>query len=143
MKLIQQTMILTFFMLFLVVGFGAQRANTEPIPAAKVLVKKNSKAEKAEMRKAKRQARKAMLKSLFSRKDKKDEVEDLLLIILAIIIPPVAVFLYDDGTSPRFWLNLIFALLGIGVGALFWAPGVGVMYTVAIVHALLIVLGLI
>jgi uncharacterized membrane protein YqaE (UPF0057 family) len=40
----------------------------------------------------------------------------VLLVILAIIIPPVAVFL-KDGLSTNFWISLILTLL-------FWVPGV-------------------
>ena len=48
----------------------------------------------------------------------------LLLVILAIILPPLAVFL-KRGLSGAFWLNILLTLL-------FWIPGV--------VHALIIVL---
>ena len=40
----------------------------------------------------------------------------MILVILAIIIPPVAVLVYEGATG-RFWLDLIFALVGIGLGA--------------------------
>lgn len=64
----------------------------------------------------------------------------IILVILAIVLPPLAVYLYE-GVTNRFWLNLILALLGWGFGwilfpHLAWAAGV-----VAVVHALLIVLG--
>ena len=66
----------------------------------------------------------------------------ILLVILAIIIPPLAVFLYE-GASKRFWIDLILALLGWGVLGwllphLFWLGGL-----IAIIYALLIVLGVI
>lgn len=65
----------------------------------------------------------------------------IILVILAIIIPPLAVYLVKDISTP-FWINLILALIGWGVGfallggALAWLGGLA-----AIIHALLIVLG--
>ncbi|MBX2984848.1 MAG: YqaE/Pmp3 family membrane protein [Bacteroidia bacterium] len=53
-------------------------------------------------------------------------LDPVLLIILAIFIPPVAVFLYDNGVTSRFWLNLILTILG-------WVPGA--------IHALIVVTG--
>ena len=74
----------------------------------------------------------------------KDVSEDgimlLILVILALIIPPIAVLVYE-GVTTRFWLNLLFAILG---GALFFvSPGLGIFALIAVVHALLIVLGII
>lgn len=57
--------------------------------------------------------------------DNTSDVALLLLVILAIILPPVAVFLVK-GLKIQFWLSLILTLL-------FWLPGV--------IYALLIVLG--
>lgn len=76
--------------------------------------------------------------------DTKNVSEDgimlLILVILALIIPPVAVLVYE-GVTTRFWLNLLFAILG---GALFFvSPGLGIFALIAVVHALLIVLGII
>lgn len=64
----------------------------------------------------------------------------VLLVILAIIIPPLAVGLYE-GITLRFWIDLILALLGWGllgwlVPGLIWLGGLA-----AIIYALLIVLG--
>lgn len=63
----------------------------------------------------------------------------ILLIILAIIIPPLAVFIYE-GASTRFIIDLILAILGWGAfgifGGIFWLCGLA-----AIIYALLIVLG--
>ncbi|KAF8067897.1 hypothetical protein FPV67DRAFT_1449488 [Lyophyllum atratum] len=54
---------------------------------------------------------------------------DVLLYILAIILPPVAVFLtYNWGTSERglaadFWINVLLTILG-------WIPGIAHAWTV-------------
>jgi uncharacterized membrane protein YqaE (UPF0057 family) len=41
----------------------------------------------------------------------------LLLIILAILLPPLAVYIYEDGITNRFWISLILSLL-------IWIPGI-------------------
>ncbi len=50
----------------------------------------------------------------------------LLYVILAILLPPLAVGLFDDGLTTRFWIDLILTLL-------FFIPGV--------IYALIVVLG--
>jgi uncharacterized membrane protein YqaE (UPF0057 family) len=50
-----------------------------------------------------------------ARKNKSD-VDEVVLILLAIFIPPVAVYLVDDLTTP-FWIDLILTLL-------FFLPGI-------------------
>jgi uncharacterized membrane protein YqaE (UPF0057 family) len=64
------------------------------------------------------------------------QYSELLLVILAILIPPLAVFL-ARGAHTDFWIDLILALLGLGFFAniLF-----GIAYFIAIIYALVIVL---
>jgi uncharacterized membrane protein YqaE (UPF0057 family) len=50
----------------------------------------------------------------------------LLLVILAILLPPLAVYLHEGEINNKFWLSLLLTLL-------FWIPGV--------IYALLVVLG--
>ena len=50
----------------------------------------------------------------------------LLLVILAILLPPLAVYLHEGEINNRFWISLLLTLL-------FWLPGV--------IYALIIVLG--
>lgn len=50
----------------------------------------------------------------------------LLLAILAILLPPLAVYLHEGTANSKFWLSLILSLL-------FWVPGV--------IYALIVVLG--
>jgi uncharacterized membrane protein YqaE (UPF0057 family) len=63
----------------------------------------------------------------------------ILLVILALLIPPLAVFLFE-GSTQRFWIDLILALVGYGVG--FWLlGGLGwICALVSVIYALLIVL---
>ena len=67
----------------------------------------------------------------------------VLLVILAIIIPPLAVFIFEGATG-RFWIDLILAIVGFGVG--WWLLGGGLAYLcalAAVIYALLIVLSVI
>jgi uncharacterized membrane protein YqaE (UPF0057 family) len=50
----------------------------------------------------------------------------VLLVILAILLPPLAVYLHEGEINSRFWISILLTLL-------FWIPGV--------VYALIIVLG--
>jgi uncharacterized membrane protein YqaE (UPF0057 family) len=50
----------------------------------------------------------------------------VLLVILAILLPPLAVALHEHGINGKFWLSLLLTLL-------FWLPGV--------IYALIVVLG--
>ena len=43
--------------------------------------------------------------------------DTILLAILAILLPPLAVYLHENATNSKFWLSLILTLL-------FWIPGV-------------------
>lgn len=64
----------------------------------------------------------------------------VLLVILAIIIPPLAVLLYE-GASKRFWIDLLLALVGWGLA--YWLLGPTIAFVgglIAIIYALLIVL---
>lgn len=56
---------------------------------------------------------------------KKTETDQLLLVILAILIPPLAVYLHEGEINGKFWLDLILTLL-------FFLPG--------IIYALIVIL---
>ena len=63
-------------------------------------------------------------------------VGDIFRIILAFILPPFAVAT-QVGFSGAFWLNLVFWLLSFGALGL---PVMGIMWPVAIVHAITIII---
>lgn len=53
------------------------------------------------------------------------DTNKILLVILAIILPPLAVYLHENEINTKFWISLVLTLL-------FWIPGV--------IYALLVVL---
>ena len=69
-------------------------------------------------------------KELSNLKEKKAAGEattnTLLLVILAILLPPLAVYLHEGAINTKFWIDLILTLI-------FWLPGV--------IYALIVVLG--
>ncbi|MEZ4923502.1 MAG: YqaE/Pmp3 family membrane protein [Crocinitomicaceae bacterium] len=75
---------------------------------------------------------------------KKSQREDvammILLVILALILPPLAVGIYE-GITGRFWLVLILWLLGIGILAWLLPHLFYLGWILAVILALLIVLG--
>ena len=64
----------------------------------------------------------------------------VLLVLLALILSPIAVFMHGDGISTHFWINLVMWLLGVGYVI---SPLLGILLLVAVVHALLYIFGVI
>lgn len=60
------------------------------------------------------------------RKNGAADTDTLLLVILAILLPPLAIYLHQGEINNKFWLGLILTLL-------FWLPG--------IIYALIVILG--
>ncbi len=86
----------------------------------------------------KRQQRKTMRQDLRQRlRDARaaGDEELVLLIILAILLPPLAMYLYEGDFTTRFWISLVLTLLGagliVGVSFLGWLPAVA--YTLYII----------
>lgn len=64
----------------------------------------------------------------------------VLLVILCFILPPLAVFLYYEEINNQFWLNVLLLLAGV----ILYAWGIsGLFLLAALVHALLVVFGVI
>jgi uncharacterized membrane protein YqaE (UPF0057 family) len=55
----------------------------------------------------------------------KEDDQKILLIVLAILLPPLAVYLHQDEINSKFWIALLLTLL-------FWLPG--------IIYALIVIL---
>lgn len=85
-------------------------------------------AEKELTRKEKREMRKTMKEQIRNaiKNGKAQGASDnlVLLIILAILIPPLAMFLYEGAATTRFWISLLLTLL-------FFIPGM--IYTLIVI----------
>lgn len=131
------------FLAFLIVGSSANFSSyaseiapassasvpaTEPDPAAvksaleefKALSKKDKKSRVKEVKKEMKSFKKER------RHGQEPSTSTLLLVILAILLPPLAVYLHQGEINNKFWISLILTLL-------FWIPGV--------IYALITVLG--
>ena len=91
---------------------------------------KNAVASFKSLSKAEKKARIAEVKQMM--KDNKAEkaagdsgTNTILLAILAILLPPLAVYLHENAINTKFWLSLLLTLL-------FWIPGV--------IYALIVIL---
>ncbi len=76
-------------------------------------------------KKDKKQQRKAVKEAIKDYKDNKDSsTNTLLLVILAILLPPLAMGIYEGGLTTRFWISLLLTLL-------FYLPGL--IYTLVVI----------
>jgi uncharacterized membrane protein YqaE (UPF0057 family) len=66
-------------------------------------------------------------------------VDPVLLVVLAIFISPLAVYLYDNAATTRFWIDLLLWVFGVGfLGLVIF---IGILWLVAVIYAILIVTG--
>ena len=70
-----------------------------------------------------------------------DGIMFIVMIILAFLIPPLAVYLFE-GITKRFWIDLVLALIGLGLGAFLFSSLIYLGAILAVIYALLIVLGI-
>jgi len=93
---------------------------------------------KKERKSKMREARKALKDFKRERKQGKDPSTDtLLLVIIAIFIPPLAVYLHQGETNTKFWITTLLFVLGI-IGAFYLS---GLLLLAAIIYALIVILG--
>jgi uncharacterized membrane protein YqaE (UPF0057 family) len=71
------------------------------------------------------------------RAGKEADTDTLLLVVLAILLPPLAVYLHEQETNTKFWITLLLFLLGIA-GAVFFS---WLLIFAAVVYALLVIMG--
>lgn len=64
---------------------------------------------------------------------------ELILIILAILISPLAVYLYEKAVTNHFWLDLVLWVIGVAILPFFYFSGLCLL--AAIIYAILIVTG--
>jgi Uncharacterized homolog of Blt101 len=98
---------------------SANTAKTEPAPAAVNSALDEFKNLSRHERKARVKEAKKMIKEYRAdkRSGRAEETDQVLLAILAILLPPLAVYLKEGEVNSRFWISLILTLL-------FWIPGV-------------------
>ena len=117
-----------------VVAVPATEHTSEPateaeLYAAAAAYKEELKSMTRRERRALRESQEQQIKSIlqdYSDAPADAEVSDVLLIILAVLLPPLAVFLHQGEINIKFWISLILTLL-------FFLPG--------IIYALLVILG--
>lgn len=90
-------------------------------------------------RKAKLKQAKKEIKNFKAARKRGEEVDTnlVLMVILALLLPPVAVYLHDNAATTRFWITLLLFLAGVAGVFIFgwWA------ILASIIYALIIVLG--
>lgn len=115
----------------MIVGMPAAEAVVRPVNSENTTTTvENKELTKKEMRQQRRMKRKETKKELKKairdwKKEGASDTDTLLLVILAILIPPLAVGIYEGGLTNRFWISLLLTLL-------FFLPGM--------IYALIVVL---
>lgn len=102
--------------------------STEPAPAqVKAAVNEFNSLSKKEKKERVKEVKKVMKQFKADKRGGKEPSTDtLLLVILAILLPPLAVYLHQGEINNRFWISLLLTIL-------FWVPGV--------IYALIVILG--
>lgn len=129
-RLAMKKYLVVMIMASFVSATNASKTNLPTEPAAvqikaaveefKSLSKKERKSRVKEAKNHLRQVKKV------KKSGKEAHVDQVVLIILAILLPPLAVYLHQDDFNDKFWISVLLTLL-------FWIPGV--------IYALLVVLG--
>lgn len=103
---------------------GTEKPDSATVRSAMNAFKSLSKGERKEKIK---DAKKELKAFKAARKaGKEPSTNTLLLVILAILLPPLAVYLHQGVINSKFWISLLLTLL-------FWLPGV--------IYALIVILG--
>jgi uncharacterized membrane protein YqaE (UPF0057 family) len=112
----------------LVVPSASTPATTEPEPSTvKSAVDEFKNLSKKERKSRIKEAKKEIKAHKAAKRAGDDpSTNTLLLVILAILLPPLAVYLHQGEINSKFWISLLLTLL-------FWLPGV--------IYALIVILG--
>jgi uncharacterized membrane protein YqaE (UPF0057 family) len=93
---------------------------------------------KKERKEKLKEAKKEIKKFRAARKAGKEaDTNTFLLVILALLLPPLAVYLHQQETNTKFWVTLLLFLLGIA-GAFFFS---WLLIFASVVFALIVILG--
>ena len=65
-------------------------------------------------------------------------MEFVLIVILAILLPPLGVYLYENSITINFWITLILCLASM---SFFVSRFLGGLWVIAVIWALLVVFG--
>lgn len=140
MKLLY-SLLLVFGLSLFVTPAGAMVHAPKP-PAHEVIndatadQKLSKKEERKLRREQRREFRKALRDQLRAARRGGGDVEFILLVIIGLLIPPLAMFLYEGAATSRFWISL--ALLGGGL--LLWGT-LGALSTLAsVVYTLYVII---
>ena len=103
-------------------------ASTEPDPAAaKTAVTSFNALSKREKKERMKEVKKYLIEVKAAKKaGQAPDDNTVLLVILAILLPPLAVYLHQGEINAKFWISILLTLL-------FWIPGV--------IYALIVILG--
>jgi uncharacterized membrane protein YqaE (UPF0057 family) len=101
------------------------------LEAFKTLPKKTQKARLKEVKKAIKEFKAA------KKAGKEPDTNTLLLVILALLLPPLAVYLHQGETNSKFWITLLLFVLGLAGVFLFSF----FLIFAAVVYALIVILG--
>ena len=96
--------------------------NTTNAVDAKKLTKKEARKQRRMQRKAVKQELRQAIRDW--KKEEASDTDTLLLVIIAILLPPLAMGIYEGGLTGRFWLSLLLTLL-------FYLPGL--IYTLIVI----------
>ena len=99
----------------------------KPIPSVKEMLNSFKSLSRSEKKARFKEVKKELKSYKKLKKEGKEPLADrTLIIILAIILPPLGVYLYEGEINSKFWISLLLTLL-------FWLPGA--------IYSLLVVLG--
>ena len=123
------------------VSVNPNEVKTEPSPEAVQSAMEEFKSLSKKERKDRFKEFKKTVKEYKAQKKAGDDIDTntLLLVLLAILVPPLAVYLHEGSTNNKFWLNVILTALGLVIlgfaGPFFLGTLPG------IIHALIVILG--
>jgi uncharacterized membrane protein YqaE (UPF0057 family) len=109
-----------FLLLFCISGAFA---SYPAAPTLSIQSKKNNSQLKSSFRPAQK-VKIGAIRKLIRKQVETEKTELALLLILAVLVPPLAVFLKEGQINSRFWISLLLTLL-------FWLPGV--IYTMLVI----------
>lgn len=116
MKLLQHSLLFVFALLMIQPVVEAAVLHPKPAEKTEVADQQMGKKEQRQLRKEQRRSFRKAVREQFRQirqNSSSSDVELILLVIIALFIPPLAMYLYDGEASSRFWISLVLMLLAI------------------------------